>query len=51
MLWSDANVYPDACFPANGGGYWLSRRAMEYLAYNMNLGLGKTARTGAYSSR
>jgi hypothetical protein len=36
-----ANVYPDACFPANGGGYWLSRRAMEYLAYNMNLGLGK----------
>lgn len=36
-----ANVYPDACFPANGGGYWLSRRAFEYLAENMNLGLGK----------
>ena len=35
------NVYPDACFPANGGGYWLSRRAFEYLAENMNLGLGK----------
>lgn len=36
-----ANIYPDACFPANGGGYWLSRRAFEYLAENMNLGLGK----------
>lgn len=36
-----ANVYPDACFPANGGGYWLSRRSFEYLAENMNLGLGK----------
>lgn len=35
------NVYPDACFPANGGGYWLSRRSFEYLAENMNLGLGK----------
>lgn len=35
------NVYPDACFPANGGGYWLSRRAFEYLAENMNLGLGR----------
>lgn len=36
-----ANIYPDACFPANGGGYWLSRRSLEYLAGNMNLGLGK----------
>ncbi len=36
-----ANVYPDACFPANGGGYWLSRRSFEDLANNMNLGLGK----------
>lgn len=36
-----ANIYPDSCFPANGGGYWLSRRAFEYLAKNMNLGLGK----------
>lgn len=36
-----ANVYPDSCFPANGGGYWLSRRSFEYLADNMNLGLGK----------
>lgn len=35
------NNYPDACFPANGGGYWLSRRSFEYLAENMNLGLGK----------
>jgi hypothetical protein len=35
------NEYPDSCFPANGGGYWLSRRAFEYLAENMNLGLGK----------
>ena len=35
------NEYPDACFPANGGGYWLSRRAFSYLAENMNLGLGK----------
>jgi hypothetical protein len=36
-----ANIYPDACFPANGGGYWLSRKAFGYLADNMNLGLGK----------
>jgi hypothetical protein len=35
------NVYPDACFPANGGGYSLSRRALSYLAEHMNLGLGK----------
>ncbi len=35
------NVYPDACFPANGGGYWLSRRAFAYLSEYMNLGLGK----------
>lgn len=35
------NEYPDACFPANGGGYWLSRRSFTYLAENMNLGLGK----------
>lgn len=35
------NVYPDSCFPANGGGYWLSQRSFKYLAENMNLGLGK----------
>ena len=36
-----ANEYPDSCFPANGGGYWLSRRSFQYLAERMNLGLGK----------
>jgi hypothetical protein len=36
-----ANIYPDSCFPANGGGYWLSRRSFEYLGQHMNLGLGK----------
>lgn len=36
-----ANQYPNACFPANGGGYWLSYRAFSYLAEHMNLGLGK----------
>ena len=38
---AEENIYPDSCFPANGGGYWLSRRAFEYLAENMNLGLGR----------
>lgn len=37
----EPNQYPDACFPANGGGYWLSRRAFSFLAEHMNIGLGK----------